>query len=263
MLEIARYEIARRLRGTVVLAVLMSILGAFTVAFFPSVQESSDALEQYIDNLPPAFRSAFGIESFATVEGFLATEFYQFGWVILLGVYFAYRAGSLIAGDVEDHGIDLWLATPVSRARLVVERYLALVPTMLVVNAVAIVVVVAGIAAIGEPIPLRDLAAVHLLSVPYLLATAALGLVVSVLVSDESVANRVALGLAFGLYLFESLTLSTDYDELGAVSPTRYYDPTAVLVRGEYDVGGALVLLAWTVALVALAVVAFRRRDIE
>ncbi len=263
MLEITRYELERRARGTVVLSVLLSLLAVFTVAFFPSVQQSSEALEQYIENLPPAFRSAFGIESFATVEGFLATEFYQFGWVILLGVYFGYRAGSLVAGDVEDHGIDLWLAAPVSRGRLVVERYLALVPVMVAVNVAAYAVVAVAIVAIGEPVPYRDLATVHVLSVPYFLATAAIGLVVSVLVADESVANRVALGLVFTLFLVESLSLSTDYSEIGAISPTRYYDPTGVLVQGEYDLLGGVILCLAAVALVGLAVALFRRADIS
>jgi ABC-2 type transport system permease protein len=262
MLEITRYELERRVRGTAVLSVLLSVLAVFTVAFFPSVQESNEALEQYIENLPPTFRNAFGVESFATVEGFLSTEFYQFAWVILLGIYFAYRAGSLVAGDVEDHGIDLLLATPLSRGRLVVERYLALVPVMVAVNIVAAGVVVASVAAIGEPVPYRDIAAVHALSVPYFLATAALGLVVSVLVSDESVANRLALGLVFGLFLIDSLSLSTDYDEVGAISPTRYYDPTEILVEAEYDPLGAGILCLAAVGLVGLAVLIFRRADI-
>jgi ABC-2 type transport system permease protein len=262
MLEIARYETARRVRGTAVLAVLLAVFGLFTVAFFPSVEASSAALEEYIRNLPPAFRAAFGIESFGTVGGFLATELYQFGWVILLGTYLAYRAGALVAGDVEDRGIDIWLATPVSRRRLVVERYLALVPTVLAVNVVVPLILVPAIALIGEPVPVARLAAVHLLSVPYLLATAAFGLVLSVLASRESVASRGALGLVFGLYLVDSLAATADAGWLGAVSPTRYFDPTAVLVRGEYDLAGAAVLLVAAVALVAAAVTIFRRADV-
>ena len=262
MLEIARYEAGRRLRGTVVLSVLVSLLGLFTVAFFPSVKSSSAALEEYITNLPPAFRAAFGIESFGTVEGFLATELYQFGWVILLGVYFGYRAGSLVAGDVEDRGIDLWLATPVPRARLVLERYLSLVPTMVAVNVLTPLAMLPAIAIVGEPVPVRGILAVHLFSVPYFLATAALGLVVSVLVSRESTASRGALGLVFGLFLVESLVTVGDVGWLGAVSPTRYFDPTAILFRAEYDPTGTLILLGAAAGGVALATLLFRRADI-
>lgn len=262
MLEITRYEASRRVRGTVVLSVLVALLGLFTVAFFPSVKASSAALEEYIQNLPPAFRTAFGIDSFGTIEGFLATELYQFGWVILLGVYFGYRAGSLVAGDVEDRGIDLWLATPVPRARLVVERYLSLVPTMVAVNVLTPLAVLPGIAIIGEPVPVEGVLAVHLLSVPYFLATAALGLVLSVLVSRESTASRGALGLVFGLFLVESLASVGDIGWLGAVSPTRYFDPTGILLRGEYDPAGSLLLLGAAVGGVALATLLFRRADI-
>lgn len=262
MLEITRYEASRRVRGTVVLSVLVALLGLFTVAFFPSVKASSAALEEYIQNLPPAFRTAFGIDSFGTVEGFLATELYQFGWVILLGVYFGYRAGSLVAGDAEDRGIDLWLATPVPRTRLVVERYLSLVPTMVAANLLTPLAVLPAIAAIGEPVPIEGVLAVHALSMPYFLATAALGLVVSVLVSRESTASRGALGLVFGLYLVDSLAAVGDVGWLGAVSPTRYFDPTGILLHGEYDPAGALILLGVAAGGVALAVAVFRRADI-
>lgn len=262
MFEITRYEARRRVRGTVVLSVLVTLLGLFTVAFFPSVKASSAALEEYIQNLPPAFREAFGIESFGTVEGFLATELYQFGWVILLGVYFGYRAGSLVAADVEDRGIDLWLAAPVPRTRLVVERYLSLVPTMVAANVLTPLALLPAIAAVGEPMPVEGLLAVHLLSLPYFLATAALGLVVSVLVSRESTASRGALGLVFGLYLVESLASVADVGWAGAVSPTRYFDPTGILLRGQYDLAGALILLSVALGGVALAAAIFRRTDI-
>ena len=262
MFEVTRYEVGRRVRGTVVLSVLVALLGLLMVAFFPSVRTSSAALEEYIANLPPAFREAFGIDSFGTIEGFLATELYQFGWVILLGVYFGYRAGSLVAGDVEDRGIDLWLATPLSRARLVIERYLSLVPTMVAVNVVTPLVVLPAIAVVGEPVPVERVLAVHLLSVPYFLATAALGLVLCVLVSRESTASRGALGLVFGLFLVESLASVGDVGRLGAVSPARYFDPTGVLLRGAYDPAGAVILLGAAVGGVALAVALFRRADI-
>lgn len=262
MFELTVYEVRRRLRGAFVLSGLVALLGVFTVAFFPSVEESSAELEVYIESLPPAMRNAFGIESFSTIEGFLATEFYQFGWVILLGIYFAYRAGSLVAGDVEDHSIDLWLATPLSRGRLVVERYLAVVPTILLVNLVSYLVVVVAISAISESVPVVDLAMVHLLSVPYLLTTAGIGLVLSVVTAKESVANRAALGLVFALFLVESLTLSTDFEWVGALSPTRYFDPTEVLLRGAYDPLGTVGLCVATITLVGIAVVLFRRVDI-
>lgn len=262
MLEIAAFETRRRLRGALGLGVMLSALAAVMVAFFPSVEASGVDFESYVESLPPAFREAFGVEALTTIDGFLAAELYQFAWVLLLGLYFAYRGGSLVAGDVERGRMDTLLAAPVSRARVVTESYLSLFGPMVVVNAVTAPVVLVATVLIGDPVDVVDLAAVHLLSLPYLLACSGIGLVLSVTVHDADAAQRGGLGAVFALFLLDSVSASTNYGWLGAISPTRYYDPTAILVRSEYDVVGAAVLVLAAVALVVAARAVFARVDI-
>lgn len=262
MLETARYEVEGRLRGSIVTSVLIAVLGAFYVAMWPSFADVD--LDQFLEAWPPALRELFGVESLASIEGFLATELYQFVWVLLLGLYLAYSAAGLIAGDVERHRLDLLLSLPVTRTRVLVEKFVSLLAPILLANAVVPVVIYASVLAIGETIDVPALVAVHVLSVPYLLACGAIGLVLSVLVDRADVANRLALGVVFGLFLVQSVTAVTEgYEWLGRVSPTAYYDPTAVLVHNEYDLVGAGVLLAATLALVALAAWLFRRKDLD
>ncbi len=66
----------------------------------------------------------------------------------------------------------------------------------------------------------------------------------------------------FAAWLAESLLDVSDYAWAGAVTPTRYLDTSAVLVDGQYDVVGAVVLLAATTVLVALSRRVFARRDL-
>lgn len=265
MLEIAAYESERRIRGALVLAALLALMSLLFVALFPSIASSGADLDAYMESLPPAMQAAFGATgafSIATIEGFLAVELYQFFWLLLLGIYTAYVAGGLVAGDVERGRMDVLLATPVSRRRVVVEKFASLVPVVVAINLIVGVAVYATVLAIGESIPVADLAAVHLLSIPYLLACGAIGLLLSVVFDDSDVAKRGGLGAIFALFLLETVSQSADLGWLGAISPTRYYDPTAVLVAGEYDWTGALVLLAGTALLVAVSAAWFRRRDI-
>lgn len=262
MFEVLAYQVRRRLKGTLAVAAGLGIYALLMVAFFPSFEGASVDFEVYLESLPPAFRNAFGIEALSTIEGFLAVEFYQFAWVILLGIYFAYAAGSLIAGQREDGRIELVLAGPISRERYLVETFGTLLSPVVVLNAVAAGFVLVGTALVDERIALVDLLAVHVLSVPYLLACGAVGLVLSTLLARSATAERLAAGVVFGLFLVDSVATGTDYEVIGTLSPTRYYDPTAVLVRGEYDLAGAAILLAGALALLAVAVLAFRRRDL-
>ncbi|WP_227355558.1 ABC transporter permease subunit [Haladaptatus salinisoli] len=266
MLEIVRYEASRRYKSAVVLSVLLALLSVLMVALFPSIESSGADIDAYWESLPPAMKAAFGASgggfSLTTIEGFLAVEIYQFFWLLLLGIYVAYVAGSLIAGDVERDRLDVLLAAPVSRSTVLVEKFVSLLPTILVLNVVVGAVVYGSIVAVGESASMVDVAMVHLLSIPYLLACGAIGLLLSVLFDRADIAQRGGLGAVFALFLLDSVSESAGVDWLGAISPTRYYDPTAILVSGEYDWAGAAVLLGATVALVLVSRAVFRRKDI-
>lgn len=261
MFEFSRYYGRRRVKGSVALTGGLAILTAMYVYMFPSISSGID-LDAYVESIPPALRSAFGIESLGTIEGFLSTELYAFGWVLLLGLYLAYSAAGLIADDVEDGRIDMLLSLPVTRSKVVLEKFSAVLVPIAIVNVVMPVVVYVGVLAVGESISVADLVMAHLLSVPYLLTTAAVGLLASVLFDRTSIAQRAAMGVVFGLFLVESVVTDTDFAALGALSPTRYYDPTAVLVRSEWDVAGAAVLLVAALVLVAISRAYFRQKDI-
>lgn len=262
MFELAAYGARRRVKGALALSIGLSAFSALYAAFFPSFTNNLD-LEEYIEALPPLFVEAFGLRAFNTIEGFLATELYQFAWVILLGLYLAYSAASLVAGDVEDGRIDLLLALPVSRGRIVGEKFLSLVPTVLILNVVVAAVTWVATRLIGYPIGTADLVVVHALSLPYLFACAAIGLAFSVLVDRESIAQRAAMGSVFGLFLLESVVATTDYEVVGAVAPMRYYDPTAILVDGTWDLAGAAILTGATLLLVFASQQYFRRKDVN
>lgn len=263
MLEIARYEAGKRAKGTVALATGIAALALVFVAFFPSLAGADVDIDAMLDAYPPAVQEAFGIATLSTIEGFLAVEIYQFVWLLLLGLYFAYSAGGLIAEDVERDRMDLTLSLPVSRSRVLVEKFVSLLVPILALNLVVPVAVSLGVFAVGESIDPLDLAMVHALSIPYLLACGAIGLLLSVFASRADVARRIAIAAVFVLFLIESVAASTDgFERVGYVSPTHYYDPTAVLVEGSYDLAGAGVLLVATAAVVLLARFRFSRADI-
>ncbi len=262
MLDIARYEGRNRLRGSVVLSSGISLLVGLYVWLYPTITATID-LDEYVEAWPPALRDAFGIETLGTIEGFLAGELYSFVWVLLLGLYLAYVGASLIAADIEHGRMDLRLALPLTRARVVGETFGSLLVPILVVNAILPFVVLLAVLLIDESIAVLDVFAVHVLSIPYLLTTAGIGLACSVYFDRVSIAQRAAMGIVFGLFLVDAVVASTDYAWLGLVSPTRHYDPTAVLVHSDYKPVGALVLSIATLTLLLGSLMWFSRRDIS
>lgn len=262
MFEFLRYDARKRRRESLYLSIAMSLLAAVVIWVYPSFSEAFDDLDEFLEAYPDEILRLFDIRTMDSLEGFLAFELYVFGWVILLGLYLAYGAAGIVASDVEHGRADALLAMPVSRARLLAERFAALGVPILVVNLTVPVVVLAGAWLVDEPLSVVDVVAVHALSVPYLFACAGIGILCSVVFDRTAIAQRVALGGTFGLFMVESLLDGTDYEAVGAVTPMRRFDPNDVLLESTYDLVGAAVLVGMAVGLVLLSQVIFTRKDI-
>lgn len=263
MFETVVYETERNLQGTAVFVVLVSLYAVFAVGIFPTFDTAGVDFEALMEGYPEVIREAFGIEALGTIEGFLAGELYNFVWLLVLGVYFAYRAGGLIASDIEHDRLDLLLSFPVSRSSLLLEKFFSLSVPIVALNIWTAVVVYLSVLLIGESIDPVSIVMVHVLSIPYLFACASIGLVLSVLVDRADIAQRAAIGVVFALYLIESIAASADgFDVFQYISPTYYYDPTAILVRERYAFGEAVLLVVATVLIVVMSLWLFNRRDI-
>ncbi|WP_254524932.1 ABC transporter permease subunit [Natrinema caseinilyticum] len=262
MFELTRYDGRRRVRGSVYLSIGLSLLAAMVIWVYPSFRTEID-LEQLISAYPEPILQVMGIQTMASLGGFLSFELYTFGWVILLGLYLAYSTAGTIAEDVDRGRMDVLLAMPISRKRLIGERFAAVSVTVVVANILPPIVVYVGAELINEPLAAADVLAVHLFSIPYLFACAGIGLLASVAFDRAGVAQRVALGVTFALFLSESLLTGTDAEIVGAVAPMRYYDPNAVLLEGSYDFAGAGILVAMTLVFLVAAQLWFARIDID
>lgn len=260
MLEITRFQTRRRVRGIAGLSIAILLLSAFYIAVWPSFDAVD--LEALFEQMPPFFRDMFGIIALNTIEGFLAAELYQFVWSLLLPLYFAYLAAGIVAGDFERDRLDITLSLPVTRTRLLLEEFLALVVPVVVINVVIALGILIGVIAIGETIDLTFLTLVHLLSIPYFLVVVALGLVLSVWFNRADIAQRLAIGIVFALWLVESVSRTVDREWLGGLAPSRYYDPSDILVDEAVSVVDLGVLLGMIAVLLVVAIVLFRRKDL-
>ena len=261
LLTVARFEAQRRVRVTAVLAVLFGLFGAIFLWIAPDLV-STGAYDELLETLPPALTALFGFETFGSVAGVLGGEYYTFTWVVGLGGYLAYTAAGSVAGDLRTDRMDTLLAAPVSRTSVLYGKYLALLLPVLALNVVTPLLLYTESVLAGSPLQAGNLAALHALSVPYLLCWAAVGLFAGVVVRRGRTASRAALGTVVAAWLVESVVVETDIEFLGAFSPMRYFSPSTVLVDGSYDLLGAGVLLATTAVVLLASLLVFQRSDL-
>ncbi len=260
MTAILRYESRMLLKGSLILSGLLVIFAFFFLSVFPGIKDQAEALQ---DAFPDFLAGAMGFEELHTIEGFTAGWLFPFLWILLVGIYFAYRSASFISGDIRSRQMDLLLSNPVSRESVVLQKFGALWVPLTLLNLTLFIVIVFGSMLIGETIDIVGLFMAQMLSVPYLLACSAIGMVLSVATDRINTAQAVAIGAVLILWLLEGVSeLDPAYEVLGYITPSRYYDPSAILVRGEYAFGDAGILLLATGVLLTIASVIFIRRDL-
>ncbi|WP_329102013.1 ABC transporter permease [Micromonospora sp. NBC_01699] len=105
-------------------AVGTALVGAMYAGFYPQVADG--AMGQAVEGFSPAMREALNMEDLSSAAGYLGSS--VFGIIVpLIAVIYGIATGTrAIAGDEEAGYLDLLLAHPVTRTRLLLHRFLAL-----------------------------------------------------------------------------------------------------------------------------------------
>ena len=232
-------------------------LALLYVLLFPSIQESFEELDlpEYMES----FSGAAG--SYSTPAGYLATEFFTAVPITL--VIFAIVAGTAATAGEESAGtLDMLLAQPIRRRRVIVEKALG-------IGAAVSVALLAGLPGIylGQLFvdmdisPWRTLAAT-IVTLPLLYLFAALAMLLGAALPTRAMAVAAATALAVLAYVVYTVGALVDaLSGVRKITPFYWSDASKALV-GDFEVWRTLVLLGVCIGLVALATWAFERRDI-
>jgi ABC-2 type transport system permease protein len=194
-------------------------------------------------------------------EGWLNIEF--FSWVPPILAIFAVGAGTgLIAGEEEKGILDLLMSHPIRRWRIVTEKFAALVCATLLICLLAALFLIVSLMMIGETSNLGGALLAALDMIPITLAGGTLALMASVVLRHRRLATTIAIVVIIGSWFLDSLGKISDVLEpYRSFALFHYYTGGAVLTDG-LDWGNIGVLLGLTILFLAIAVVAFQRRDI-
>jgi ABC-2 type transport system permease protein len=239
----------------------------FTVALYPSIKDQP-SIEELLADLPEAFRSAIGYQPsvpLSSPAGYLQARLFS-TLAPLLAVVFGIGAGArAIGGSEEDGTLELLLANPVTRSRVLVERYLAtfgLLAGLVAVLGVALLVLAQPFGAL-EGIPTGNVvgacAAVFALG----LLHGSLAFAIGAAAGRRGVAVAVATAVAVAGYLVETvLAAAGDLGILRQLSPWHWYLDRNLLAEGA-TLAAVLLPLVVSAVLVAVAWAVFRRRDLR
>lgn len=124
----------------------MFLFTLYFVTIYPSVQESSADMQSYIDNLPDSFKAMFGgdVVDLSTLEGFITMELLSMFYPIMILAFAVTYGAGLLGGEEESGTLEILLATPTPRWRVLLSKFAALVTFTLIVLLATWLGIVAG-----------------------------------------------------------------------------------------------------------------------
>jgi ABC-2 type transport system permease protein len=245
-------------------AVFAAVWPAMYVGLYPSIGEFED-LDRLLDQLPPAIREFFASSSLdiSSPEGFLNLEFFSFVGPLLVLAYTVVAGGSATAGEEEHGTLDLLLANPVPRWRVVSDKAGLMLAGAVVICIAMWLGAAAGATIAGVDLDLGRVGAALASTLLLGLALGALALALGSMTGQRWLSAGLALAVAIAGFFLNGLGALVDWLEpFRPLSPFYQYianDP----LRNGLDPRNVVVLVGWAVGGYLVAVAAFQRRDLR
>jgi ABC-2 type transport system permease protein len=239
----------------------------FTVALYPSIKDQP-SFDELLADLPDAFQSVIGYDTAVPLRspaGYLQARLFS-TLAPLLAVVFGIGAGARAIGGSEEAGtLELLLANPVTRSRVLLERYLAtfgLLAGLVAVFGLALLVLGPPFEAL-EGVPTSNVIAACAAVFALGLLHGSLAFTIGAVAGRRGIAVALATAVAVAGYLVETVLAAAG--DLGAVrqlSPWHWYLDRNLLAEGAAP-AAVMLPLAIAALLVGVAWVVFRRRDLR
>lgn len=231
-------------------------------AIWPTIRENASELNRYLDSFPEAMRNLIGTVDFGTPNGYLQSELFSFVAPIVFLVYAIGAGARAIAGEEEAGSLDVLLATPIPRSRVVLEKFASMGVALF---GLAFLLwgstLVLGLGFDMRP-DVGNLTAAALSSFLLALVFGSTALAVGCVTGARGAAIGVASGVALITFLVDMFAPSVQaLDRIRWLSPFYHYGGAEPMLHG-LDPVHAVVLAAISFTALGVALVAFERRDL-
>jgi ABC-2 type transport system permease protein len=241
------------------------VLNAFMVAFYPSISEIED-FETIIEAYPEDLMALFGASNLADMTspvGFLNIELFGFTVPALFAVFAIGLGSAAIAGEESRGTIEMLLSEPITRGRLILEKFAAM--SVLIV---ALAFALWASLVIGAAIMDMEISTLRLGEMS--ISTALLGLIfggvafaVGAVTGRRGLSMGAAASVVVAGHVLNAFSLMSDIMEPARwLSPFHYYNGNLPLYNG-LDPVHVIVMVAVIAFLFAISYIGFQRRDIR
>jgi len=254
-------------RGRVLVGGLMLVVILYAgviAAFYPTMRDNSSIIDQYLNLMPKGFMAAFGMTGSLSDPGiFFTTYIGSFLWPVAAAMAGIVLATRPVAADLDRGYLELTLATPTSRVRLLGWAIVG----QLIALGVLVVVMIGAVLVGGWLVNAGFDAALFLRAIPVEVAFGAAiagpATLLSVVTLSRGRSAGIVAGALIAMYLIRIVVgVEPSLDWLGRLSLFQYADVRGALTAGSFPIGDTLVLAGIGAITWVAALALFRRRDL-
>lgn len=251
-------------RATAAWSLGAAALSSFYLALYPSLGGLAE-MQAMLDAMPPELRAIFVTEGLdlSSPSGYLNMELFSFVLPLIVAGYGVAVGSAATAGEEERGTLDLLLANPIPRWRVVTEKAIVLVLGMVVLVS-SIWIGLAATALVMDIDLDQGRAAAGLASGALLgIVIGALAMALGSLTGRRTLSLAIAMAVLIVTYVINVMsTLVEGLEPWRPISPVYHYVGYDPLTNGLDPLHGS-VLVAMALLAFAVSVVAFERRDIR
>ena len=244
--------------------IAICIMIALYMAIYPSIKDSAKALDEYMKNLPEAFKKAFiGGEDYTSPIGYISSEVYTQMFPILF-LFFSIGFGSgAIAGEEEKGTLDIILANPIKRSRIILEKFGAMAVSLLILCTIVVFSLYIGIQFVGIELEFLKIVAITFSLFLLSLNFGALALLLGAFTGSRGIAIGATTAIAILAFFVNALAPIADWlEKFQKFSPFYHYTANDPL-RNGLDPGSVIFFISIAVAFLILSIAAFEKRDLN
>jgi ABC-2 type transport system permease protein len=243
----------------------IGLLSAMIIAFFPSIRGNDDfnaMLESYPDNLMALF-GLTKLTDITSAVGFLNAELFGLMAPLLFVIHGVVLGSGAIAGEEGRGTLEILLTEPISRRKLVAQKFAAMITNAIFLGLVLWIVLVISALAIDMGVSVLRLAAITFSTVLLGVTFGALAFAAGCITGSRSNSVFIVAAVAVGTYLLNAASGIVSYMQWAKwMSPFFYYNAADPLANGLNPTHAA-VLLATIAILLGAGYAGLQRRDLR
>lgn len=261
-MKIFRMELKNSIKGFCIWTASIAFLVAVCIIMFPEMKTRMDSVNELFASMG-SFSAAFGMDrlGMGTLLGFYAVEC---GTMLGLGAALFSAVIGIVMVSKEEKGrtAEFLFSQPVSRRRVLCEKYLALLVEVLAFHIACLAVSVLCVAAIGETVPFADLLRLH--SSYLILSFVVVSLTFALSVFPQTSGMGTGMGLVLVLYFMSLIANITEKARfLSWLTPFSFTDGATIVLEGSLDWARIGIWVSMSLISVISGVLCFENRDLK